>query len=344
MQIDVSRHIPCLPVGRQWELREQVTQFMRMVREMLLEVAHQRRRPLLVAAKVPQKLQGSAVDGFDVRTWADLRLVDVLTLGSRSMDVDVEGVRAAVGDDVQLQPCFDDHHATDGYRYGPIEFLRGVFANHLQRGANSVVTFNWSIGGPEVAKSIGGDIGPLAHQVAYKEVGRLQTMAGKEKFFAVERRGGYPWADGFFNRNDTAPLPLRLSDDGQIAKLTLHISESPTAANGNLVLRCILFQAADDDAFELCMNGVPLAVTTRDPQWKDAQIFSPKPQPTSGYKPLPINLQQRLLRLDYAVPHNVWRQGPNQVEIRLAARGQATSNSVVQLEKLEAHWTTSVSR
>ena len=120
---------------------------------MLLEVAGQRGRPLLLAAKVPQNLPGCGVDGFDVRTWAELRLVDVLTLGSRSMDVDVEGVRAAVGNDVQLQPCFDDHHATDGYRYGPIEFLRGVFANHLQRGANSVVTFNWSIGGPQVAKS-----------------------------------------------------------------------------------------------------------------------------------------------------------------------------------------------
>jgi hypothetical protein len=344
MQIDFSRHIPCLPVGRQWELREQVTQFMRMVREMLLEVAHERRRPLLLAAKVPQNLQGCAADGFDVRTWAELRLVDVLTLGSRSMDVGVEGIRAAVGDDVQLQPCFDDHHATDGYRYGPIEFLRGVFAIHLQRGANSVVTFNWSIGGPEVAKSIGGEIGPLAHQVAYKEVGSLQTMAGKDKFFAVERRGGYPWADGFFNRNDTAPLPLQLSDDGQIVKLTLHISESPAAAKENLVLRYILFQANEDDTFEFRLNGVALPVITRDPQWKDAQIFSPKPQPTSGYKPLPINPQQRLLRLDCAVSRNVWRQGPNEVEIRLAARGPAAPKSVVQLEKVEAHSTKSLSR
>ncbi len=164
---------------------------------------------------MPQNLPGCGVDGFDVRAWAEQRLVDVLTLGSRSMDVDVEGIRAAVGSDIQLQPCFDDHHATDGYRYGPIEFLRGVFANHFQRGANSVVTFNWSIGRPEVAKSVGAEIGPLAHQAAYQEVGDLQTLAGKDKFFAVERRGGYPWADGFFNRNDTAPLPLQLSDDGR---------------------------------------------------------------------------------------------------------------------------------
>lgn len=338
IQIDFSRHMPCLPVGHQWELRGHVTGFMRMVRQMLLEVALQRGRPLLLAAKVPQNLDGCGVDGFDVKTWAEQHLVDVLTLGSRSMDVDVEGIRAAVGNDVQLQPCFDDHHATDGYRYGSIEFLRGVFANHFQRGANSVATFNWSIGTPEVAKFIGDEIFPLSHQhqTAYKEVGDPKTMAGKDKFFAVERRGGYPWADGFFNHNDTAPLPQQLTDDGRVAKFTLHISDPPAATNVNLTLRCILFQADEADAFEIRLNGTPLSVTTRDPEWKDAQIFSPKPQPTSGYKPRPINSQQRLLRLDCAAPIEAGKLGRNEVEIRLSSRAPSVK-SAVQIEKVEAH-------
>lgn len=128
-----------------------------------------------------------------------------------------------------------------------------------------------------MARSAGAEIGPLAHQAAYKEVGDVLTLAGKDKFFAVERRGGYPWADGFFNRNDTAPLPLGLADDGSIAKLTLHISDPPTAANVGLTLRCVLFQADEGDTFNIRLNGVAKPVTTRDPQWKDAQIFSPKP-------------------------------------------------------------------
>ena len=338
IQIDFSRHVPCLPVGRQWELRGHVTEFMRMVRQMLLEVARQRGRPLLLAAKVPQNLEGCRVDGFDVKTWAEQHLVDVLTLGSRTMDVDVEGIRAAVGHDVQLQPCFDDHHATDGYRYGPIEFLRGVFANHFQRGANSVVTFNWSIGTPEVCRIVGSDVGPPAHQTAYREVGDPRTLAGKDKFFAVERRGGYPWADGFFNRNDTATLPLPLSDDGRSATLVLCISDAPAAPNVSVTLRCILFQAGENDGFDIRLNGAALPVTTRDPDWKDAQIFSPKPQPTSGGKgDYKVNPKQRLLRLDCAVSREAWRRGRNQVGIRISARGQSSLKSVVQLEKLEAH-------
>lgn len=337
LQIDFSRHIPCLPVGRQWEMREEITRFMRMARQMLVEVTASRGRPLLLAAKVPQTLEGCHIDGFDVRAWAEQHLVDILTLGSRTMNVDVEGIRAAVGTEVQLQPCFDDHHATDGYRYGSIEFLRGVFANHWQRGANSVVTFNWSMGPPEVEKSFGFKNAPNAHQAAYKEVGELRTLAGKDKFFAVERRGGYPWADGFFNRNDTAPLPLILSDDKPMDPITIHISDAP-AANSSLTLRSILFQAQEADSFEIHFNGIALPVTTRDPEWKDAQIFSPKPQPISGgsgdYK---INPAQRLLRLDCAVPHEAWRHGMNRVEIKIPTRGSSAVKTTVQLEKLEAH-------
>ena len=338
IQIDFARHIPCLPAGKQWEMREHVTEFMRMLREMLDEVGQTRGRPLLVAARVPRNLKGCRADGFDIAAWGDQKLVDILTLGSRSMDVDVEDFRKTAGDSVQLQPCFDDHHATDGYRYGSIDFLHGVFSNYWQRGANSVMTFNWSIGTPEVAKSVGGEIGPLTQQVAYREIGDLVTMTGKNKMFAVERRGGYPWADGFLNRNDTAVLPALLPEDGKAIKLLLHISDGPSAANAILTLRCILFQAASDDSFDIRINDVKLAVTLSDSEWKDAQIFSPSPQRTSGgtgqYK---INPNQQLLRLDCTVPNEAWKQGANRVAIRLLSRANDAGKDLIQLEKLEAH-------
>lgn len=338
IQIDFSRHVPCLPVGRQWELREHVTQFLREVRLMLLEVAQRRGRPILLAAKVPRNLEGCHTDGFEVATWASQKLVDVLTLGSRSMDVDVEAFRRVVGNAVQLQPCFDDHHATDGYRYGPIEFLRGVFANHWQRGADSVVAFNWAIGMPEIAKSMGGEVGPLTQQQAFREVGEMKTLTGKDKFFAVERRGGYPWAEGFFNRNDTAPLPQMLAYDGSPLELTIHASEAPVEAQAKVVLRCVLFQALATDIFEVHLNGVKLAGGMRDADWKDAQIFSPAAQPTSGGKgDYRINPKQRLLRIDWPVPNASLRVGTNLVTVSIVERGPFPPVAGIQLEKLELH-------
>jgi hypothetical protein len=335
LQIDFSRHIPCLPVGRQWELRGEVTEFMRMVRVMLLEVAQKRGRPLLLAAKVPETLEGCQIDGLDVTTWGEQRLVDVLTLGSRTMDVDVESLRTAVGAAVQLQPCFDDHHATDGYRYGSSEFLRGVFANHFARGADSVVTFNWSVAPPAVLAGIGAESGPLTHEIAYKEVGDPRIMSGKDKIFAVERRGGYPWAEGYFNRNDGAPLPMLLT--GKDPALTLHISEAP-ARSADVILRGIFFRAVAEDHFEIRLNGVLLPITLRDAEWKDGQIFSPAPQPPSGGKgEYKINPEQHLLRLECAVPRGAWQRGRNRCEIRVTRAAPPVDRPPVQVEKLEAH-------
>jgi hypothetical protein len=60
---------------------------------MVLEVGRARRRPLLLAAKVPENLEGCRIDGFDVESWCRESLVDILTLGSRSADVDLAAFR-----------------------------------------------------------------------------------------------------------------------------------------------------------------------------------------------------------------------------------------------------------
>jgi len=342
IQIDFARHVPCLAVGRQWELRDHAMDLMRVVRHMLFEVARKRGRPYLLAAKVPQNLQGCRADGFDVETWARENLVDIFTLGSRSVDVDVAAFRRiTAGRDIKLQPCFDDHHTTDGYRYAPIEVLRGVFANWWRQGADSVATFNWSNAPPESCRAVGALPGPLSHRQAYREVGSLATMELKDKIFLVERRGGYPWAEGFFNRNDTAPLPLTMVHGGAPAALPVRISDDLTRGGSSLkqaFVRVVLFGACEDESVKVTLNGAALPLLARDPHWKDPQIFSPAPQPDSGgpgdYK---INPRQQLLRLDFAVKPGQCRVGENSVAVQLARRPDPSREAKVALEKLEFH-------
>lgn len=342
LQIDFARHVPCLPLGRQWELRHHVTELMRMARRMTWEVEQDRRRPLLLAAKVPRNLEGCRVDGFDVETWAEESLVDILTLGSRSLDVDVAAFRSiTAGRSIKLQPCFDDHHTTDGYRYPPIEVLRGVFANWWQQGADSVVTFNWSNAPPEVCKQLGRRPGPIVHQQAYHEIGSLGTVAMKNKTFVVERRGGYPWAEGAFNRNDTARLPLKVVRGGAEATLPVRVSDDLKQLAGRIkqvLLRAVFFDAGDDETVEASLNGASLPLVSRDPSWKDPQIFSPRPQPASGGSGIyRINPRQRLLRLDFAVDPHRCRVGENVVGLRLGTPAGQDSAGEAVLEKLEVH-------
>jgi hypothetical protein len=216
-----------------------------------------------------------------------------------------------------------------------------VFANWWQQGADSVVTFNWSNAPPELCQKVGAKPGPVSQRQAYHEVGSAETLTGKGKMFVVERRGGYPWAEGFFNRNDTAPLPVMLAPDGKPTTLVIRMSDdlAALALLGKLkqvTLRAILFGASQKHELEVRLGGTALPEVARDFGWKDSQIFSPRPQPASGgsgqYR---VNPAQRLLRLDFAVRPGLCRVGENRVELRLVKPAE-TPDSVV-LDKLEVH-------
>lgn len=325
MQLDFARHMPCLPPGHQWELRGQATEFVRRVRLMLLDAEKKRGRPFLLAAKVPETLEGCRVDGLDVATWADLGLVDIFSLGSRTMDVDIAAFRRiTAGRNIKLQPCFDDHHTTDGYRYAPIEYLRGIFGNWWQQGADAVETFNWFSCPAVMCAEMGVPAGPDSHRQAYLECGTPESMRGRDKVFVVERRGGYPWSEGYFNHNDGAPLPTMLMNDGRVSTFNVDVCDALNVLAdeiSSVELSVVLFNAAPGDEIEARLNGVVLGSPVVDAQWKDPQIFSPKPQPASGgsgeYK---IDPAQKLIRWAWAVPPRVCHVGANCLELRVTKR------------------------
>lgn len=325
VQIDFARHIPCLPPGRQWEMREHVTEFLRMVRRMLLDTARVKGHPLLLSVKVPETLRGCRIDGFDVAAWAREDLVDMLTLGSRTMTVDVEDFRKVVGPRIRLSPCIDDHHATDGYRFPPGEVYRGAAWNWFEQGADSVTAFNWSASAGKPSSD--------RHGIACREIGSLETMRGKPLLFFVERRGGYPWAEGYFNRNDDLPLPARLANDGRVSDFPLRIYASSVSL---VRLTILLFQARETDRFEVVLNGKPLGAPDVEDA-KDPQIFSPRPQPNSGGTGVyQVDPKQKLTRLSFGVPAAMLRRGVNNVSIRISARGIYRIGEDVQVEKIEA--------
>ena len=229
MELDFSRRPLCLPVGHQWANRHHLTEFIRQVRSMLLEVECRRGHPFLLAVRVGENLVGSHYDGMDVETWVRQRLVDILALGSRSFDVDIESFRRITsGTHIKLYPCLDDHHATDAYQWPPIEVLRGVFSNWWHQGADGIETFNWGHGTSEAAARIGMYLegGWRIHRPAYHEMGDPGALKHKDKVFVLQRRGGGGWGgpephDWYTPRqwqlctNMFAPLPARLDHHGK---------------------------------------------------------------------------------------------------------------------------------
>ena len=340
IQLDFARHVPILPVGRQWELRENVTEFVRMVRLMMLEMEKKLGRHILLSVKVPRNMEGCRVDGFDVETWARLNLVDFFVMGTRSVDVDINAYRQiTTGRNIKLFPCWDDYHSSDAYRGAPPEFLRGLFGNWWQQGADGVVIFNWWVDEDS-------DYDIKRYLAMDNETGSPETLRFKDKIFVIERRGGYPWAEGFLGRNDTAPLPFTLANDGRPGVFQIRISNhlgSYSDRINQLTLRVIIFGAKEGDKIGARLNGVNLVHILEDYQWKDNQILSPQSQPNSGSSlpsDRPVDPNQKLLRLEFKVQPRLCQIGENQVEIFINQRqpyGYGSNIHNIVLEKLEFH-------
>ena len=224
ISLDFARVCPVLPPGQAWANRDKLTDFLHQFRSITQEVAQRRGRPLLIAARIPENLEGCHFDGLDVETWVRENLVDVLALGVRSFDVDITAFRRlTAGTHVKLYPSVDDHHATDGYATPPIEIYRGVAANWWQQGADGIQTFNFNHAPDFPFSGVW-----QTHLQAYRELGSPHTLHRQSKVFVVQRRGGghgttvvpnpEDWTTPrwmYFNTNMLAPLPAKLANSGK---------------------------------------------------------------------------------------------------------------------------------
>lgn len=281
INLDFGRHPPFLPTGRQWEDRDALTDFVRQVRLMLQSVAQKRGRPFLLSVRVADSVPGCHFDGFDIESWVHQNLVDMIILGTRSVQVDLTGFKRLVrGRNVKLYPCIDQHHSPDGYHAVPSpEFLRGVAANWWHQGADGIATFNFWNELPEAAKRLGTS-GPLmngqsVHAIVYTELGDPDLLASRNKWFVVARRygGGFydrlgnRWND-FTNLNHLAPLPQVLGDDPAWVDLYVADELSDRADQiERIELRLLLSPKVDPNQVRIKLNGIQLHDPKIDGQW-----------------------------------------------------------------------------
>lgn len=340
VHLDFLRHTPFLPPGEQWENREHLTRFMRDVRSLLQSQAAKRGRPFMLAARVPDSVAGCHTDGLDIETWAREGLVDVLVIGTRTINVNVAAFREAMaGAPVKLMPSFDCFHATDGYHGDQsLDLVYGVFGNYLHQGADGVGVFNGIIGSPGQAQALGLTQTDTRDLRVFSTIGSLATMGGKARYYPIERRGGYAHNEGHGSSNNDAPLPVVLKNDHSPSTLTLPIWE-PVSADTAARLRLVLFQHVESDEVAADLNGTALKQDVVDPQWKDPRIFSPAPQPaTVTPGALVRNLAaQKLTRVEFLVPTGILKRGDNSISISVDRRGPFPPSTPVILEKVELH-------
>ncbi len=358
--LDFARTPTVLPRGRQWELRDRLTDFMRKVRRMTLDVEQARGRPLLVAVRVPENLMGCHFDGIDIESWAHELLVDLIVMGCRSFDVDIAAFRhITAGTPIKLYPAIDDHHSSDGYMWPPIEVFRGVLVNWLHQGADGMQTFNWEHNTKAAAERIGLQAlnapAAAAQRTAYIEFADPAGFHHKDKVFVVQRRGGghgpivipnpeawYTPRHSYFNSNMFAPLPAPLAWDGAAdTLLTLYVADDLAGEAEHVASVEIRVLLSDPSARALSpedrLDPVEIAQIGHD----DRSLMN-EPLARTLADRVEIRLNNALLGLPtvqngwlvYTAQPDQFAVGENLVGVRLA-RGTPAPEPV-QIEKLEA--------
>ena len=304
IELDFCRSPPVLPLGRQWENRDKLTDFVRSVRLMLLEVEKKRGRPLLLACRVPDSLLGARMDGFDLERWARELLVDIFIPGSRSVEYDLAGFqRITRGTPIKVYPCLEGHHTSDGYKNPPIEVLRGEAASWWSQGVEGIQTMNFRNITKEASRPFKErqlllskyDLNAAwwddQHQL-YSEIGSPKTLMYKDKTFIVQRRGGggvpahiWPNPDDWYtptwfycNTNMFAPLPAAISKKGSAdTLLPLYVGDDVNALADrirSITLHVLVSNATEEQMarIQARANGVQLERPAVEKGWLTFKI------------------------------------------------------------------------
>ena len=333
--IDFLRHLPCLPVGYQWDYRHCVTEFLSSLREIAVSTGKQ----IAIGAKIPENPESCRIDGFDVETWCKEGIVDFLVCGSRTLNVDVGGFKAiAEGTPVKIYPCWDTWHSSDAHHWQEDAFYRGVFANWKAKQADGIVGFNYISAPHSVMETLHVDketpcwptreIKDFVRQIEDTE------DPGKPMIFAAERRGGYPYSTGAGSSNFLAPLPLEIPNACVSGTVPVPVYADVQARKGKL--RLLLSGAVGGkDTFRLWLNGQEITDFAADFALKDPRIHWPKPQQHSGAGYSDIEDPADLLEITASLPEGSLVCGENEIRILPIRAGFYSWHEVITVQRAE---------
>ena len=277
--IDFLRHLPCLPVGKQWEYRECATEFMSKLKDNMKKL----NRQVVVGAKLPENKEACYADGFDVKKWAKNSLIDFVIGGSRTINPDIDWYKKITdGTDTLVYTCWDAWHLSDACHNQTSDFYRGMLSNWTHKGSDGIVAFNFApapheeltklLPPEEIMKCLGQDYSDFYNLL------NEGVSGNKALRYVADRRGGYPFLTGCGGNNVFAPLPAPIPNDE--TPLDVKIDVCRDVRDRQAEVRFVITNAkATCDRFKIFLNGIQIKDFSEDYSYTDQQIFWPEPQP-----------------------------------------------------------------
>lgn len=260
VELDWQRHGYHLHKDHGYKMRYALTDLQRTIRQMTNRLAEERGKPFYVAARVSGTLEMCKRIGYDIETWVDEGLVDVLIPAASSGTdplLDIEGFKALTeGTDIAVYGCI--YGSTTGPHVGPEDekikrdmLLGGVASRHYSFGADGIYVFNFH-GDREYRRNL------------LTSMGSPDSLRGKSKIYAATHkipRVEGEWRGAEINDRIYAELPVPLvktmSGDGPSVNLRV-LDDFAVDPPQKIRLRIRLDEWVAGDEVEVRWNGITL--------------------------------------------------------------------------------------
>ena len=323
VELDWQRHAFHLDQDYGYRLRYLLTDLQRSVRRLTEQIAERRGRPFYLAARVNGYLDQCAHIGYDIPTWVEEGLVDILIpAGGAATETEAEVARfrdLCAGTDVAVYPGFDG--GIPGVAAGPEDasakdqmMTRALAARHHNQGADGIYVFNWHANGQ-------------TRRPLLTTIGAPATLRRTDKIYAATRRFLVyqgQWRGAY--RNDrirgTVPVPLQETFTGDGPTVVLDIADDLTADPPTGVeLRLRLEDWVKGDALRLFWDGLELdGVETH---------YTPQSDPHANPLGSPVSDVADTVWLTRELDPAMVPPGQHQVKVVLAGRNPLLGTDIV---------------
>jgi len=284
IELDWQRHAFHFPDDEGYRLRYLLTDLQRAIRRMTETLAQARGRPVYLAARVAGSLEMCRRIGYDIPTWIDEGLVDILIPAGNAVtdaSIDVAGfAKLCEGTDIAVYPGFDSN-LPDPF-VGPEEpdekdrrRTRAIASRYHRAGATGIYVFNWHAN-------------RTSKRPLLTAIGSPETLAGTDKIYAathryLQREGAWRGAFRIDRIYGEVPVQLVGTLSGEGPTIALDIAEAFDAHRpAALHLRLRLNEWVEEDVVQVWWDGKQLG----PPEIGYCRLDNPLP-PGGAFQPPP---------------------------------------------------------
>ena len=316
LEIDFLRSPPYFVPSEAPKNAHLLTQFLSQVREHLNQRGKEKGGQIPLAVRVNPTLEACRLDGFDVSTWVEERLVDGLSLGSGNIDCDVEVFKNLTdGTGILVYPCVyawpSGYNIIFGFEDSE-PLLRALASNYWGQGADGIYTFNWNAHSYVHRPDKNSQFAPQRQLL--REMDTLQAMRGKDKLYVADRLLGpkpmlpHNWLHATLpqtlERGEQVDVPVLVKEDFTESPIPRTIQVSLTYSD-----------LTETSQIEVTFNQQPLSELEPTDPWL--------PPDNTGS----TSQQGQVYALRHEISPNLLLQGRNHVGILVVA-GEVTVQGV----------------